>query len=202
MSLSLHSSTEALTSAKRGSEKDRDIDPETSSMGESSARMSSRPPVTAVSPRSAARSRQPCEPINHAKESVCKSRRPGTSRGSRIFAKETLFGAPGIPATALVWLETAKMRPSSTSRGPLLLVRPPLLLLLHVGRISWSRPERRLATENAPGGDNFSCEIERWTGGSQRNVQTYTQNPQMSSRARKIAPDPGAGRALASHAHR
>src|SRR5882672_11828412 len=33
MSLSLQSSTEALTSSKRGSENDRDIDPEKSSMG-------------------------------------------------------------------------------------------------------------------------------------------------------------------------
>ena len=45
MSLSLHSSTEALTSSKRGSEKDRDMEPEKSSMGEISVRISSRPPV-------------------------------------------------------------------------------------------------------------------------------------------------------------
>jgi hypothetical protein len=39
MSLSLHSSTEALTSSKRGSEKDSDIEPEKSSIGEISSRI-------------------------------------------------------------------------------------------------------------------------------------------------------------------
>ena len=37
--------------------------------------------------------------------------------GSVIFAKEYRSGAPGISAIDLVWRETAKMRPSSTSRG-------------------------------------------------------------------------------------
>ena len=37
--------------------------------------------------------------------------------GSLIFANEYRFGAPGILATDLVWRETAKMGPSSTSRG-------------------------------------------------------------------------------------
>src|SRR6476620_2892743 len=142
MSLSLHSSVEAFTSSKRGSEKDRDIEPEKSSIGESSARMSSRPPEIALSPRAAARSRQLCAPINHSNESVCRSRSPGTSRGSRLFANETLFGAPGIPETALVWLETATLRPSSPSRGPLVLLRPPLYLL----RISLCTTRTKLVT--------------------------------------------------------
>src|SRR6266568_2765519 len=115
MSLSLHSSMEALTSSKRGSEKERDMDPEKSSIGESSSSTSSSPPNGLTSPRATAFSRHCGEPISQANESVCRSRRPGTSRGSRIFANDTLFGAPGIPA--LVWVETAKMRPSSTSRG-------------------------------------------------------------------------------------
>lgn len=55
--------------------------------------------------------------MSHANDSRCRSRRPGTGIGSLIFAKEYLFEAPGIPATALVWRETAKMGPSSTSRG-------------------------------------------------------------------------------------
>ena len=45
MSLSLHSSTGALTSSKRGSEKLSDIEPEKSSIGDSSASTSSRPPT-------------------------------------------------------------------------------------------------------------------------------------------------------------
>ncbi len=134
MSLSLHSSTEALTSSKRGSEKDRDIEPEKSSIGESSARISSRPPTTGPSPRSAAFARQRSEPINHSKESVCRSRSPGTSSGSRIFANETLFGGSGGDSGNCLGLaRDCKMRPSSTSRGPLQPVRPPLYLLLQWG---------------------------------------------------------------------
>lgn len=70
MSLSLHSSTEALTSSKRGSEKDSDIEPEKSSMGESSARTSSRPPTGFSSPRSMAACRHRSDPTSHSKESV------------------------------------------------------------------------------------------------------------------------------------
>ena len=51
MSLSLHSSTGALTSSKRGSENDSDIEPEKSSIGDSSASTSSRPPTGLTSPR-------------------------------------------------------------------------------------------------------------------------------------------------------
>ncbi len=95
MSLSLHSSTGALTSSKRGSEKDSDIEPEKSSMGESSSSTSSSPPLGATSPRAAAFSRHSGVPISHSKESVCTSSRPGTSSGSRSFAKEIRLGAPG-----------------------------------------------------------------------------------------------------------
>lgn len=35
--------------------------------------------------------------------------------GASILAKEYRCEAPGIPATELVWRETAKMGPSSTS---------------------------------------------------------------------------------------
>src|SRR6516165_3142574 len=128
MSLSLHSSTGALTSSKRGSEKDSDIEPEKSSMGESSSSTSSRPPLAATSPRAVAISRQRGEPINHSNESVCTSRSPGTSSGSRSLAKETRLGAPGTELLAelfgrpwrgllsvLLWRESAKMHPSSTS---------------------------------------------------------------------------------------
>ncbi len=58
MSLSLHSSTGALTSSKRGSVNDSDIDPEKSSIGDSSDSTSSRPPTGLTSPRAVATSRQ------------------------------------------------------------------------------------------------------------------------------------------------
>src|SRR4051812_40964676 len=95
MSLSLHSSSEALTSSKRGLEKDSDIDPEKSSIGEISPRISSRPDWVPGSP--CIRARQPSLPTSQSKESVCRARRFGTSSGSRILAKEIRGGAPGIP---------------------------------------------------------------------------------------------------------
>src|SRR4051812_13490234 len=117
MSLSLHSSMDALTSSKRGLEKDRLIEPEKSSIGESSVRISSRPDwAPAVS---AARLRHSSLPMSQSKDSVCRARRFGTSSGSRIFAKEVRGGAPGIPdlaspvrdcvERALPERETAKM---------------------------------------------------------------------------------------------
>ena len=53
MSLSLHSSMDALTSSKRGLEKDRLIEPEKSSIGDSSPRISSRPDCAVGSPSAA-----------------------------------------------------------------------------------------------------------------------------------------------------
>src|SRR5438132_3637079 len=119
MSLSLHSSMDALTSSKRGLEKDRLIEPEKSSIGLSSSRISSRPDVPGPF-CSAARERQASLPTSQSKDSVCNARRFGTSNGSRIFAKEVRAGAPGIPAL-LVELdlperETAKTRPSKDFR--------------------------------------------------------------------------------------
>src|SRR4051794_13952657 len=123
MSLSRHSSTEALTSSKRGSEKDSDIEPEKSSIGEISVRISSRPPIGFSSPASIRRWNQASLPTSHSKDWICRSRRSGTSRGSRIFAKVTRVGAPGklgLAETAagawvargLVARDEAKMRPS------------------------------------------------------------------------------------------
>src|SRR3954454_1804582 len=119
MSLSLHSSMDALTCSKRGLEKDRLIEPEKSSMGESSVRISSSPDW-ATPARSATRACQAPFPTSQSKDSVCNARRLGTSSGSRILAKEVRGGAPGIPAlpvpavdgTDLPERETAKMRPS------------------------------------------------------------------------------------------
>ena len=113
MSLSLHSASGALTSSKRGSVKLRDIEPEKSSIGDSSSSTSSRPLLGSTSPRALAISRHRGAPISQSKESVCTSSRPGTSSGSRSLAKEIRFGAPGTEFEELVvdllWLETAKM---------------------------------------------------------------------------------------------
>ncbi len=123
MSLSRHSSTEALTSSKRGSEKDSDIEPEKSSIGEISVRISSRPPIGFSSPASIRRWNQASSPTSHSKDWICRSSRSGTSSGSRIFAKVTRVGAPGkfglaetaagaVVARGLVARDEAKMRPS------------------------------------------------------------------------------------------
>src|SRR5581483_11925409 len=117
MSLSLHSSMGALTSSKRGLEKDRLIEPEKSSIGDNSVRISSSPDWAGV-PAWPDRACQAALPISQSNESVCRARRLGTSRGSRILAKEVRGGAPGIPDLLplgdwdLPERETAKMRPS------------------------------------------------------------------------------------------
>src|SRR5947209_3786224 len=117
MSLSLHSSMDALTSSKRGLEKDRLMEPEKSSIGESSVRISSRPDCEPA----AARACHSSLPTSQSKDSVCNARRLGTSSGSRILAKEVRGGAPGIPDLVtdrvLPERETAKMRPSK-DMGP------------------------------------------------------------------------------------
>src|ERR671930_1978159 len=95
MSLSLHSSIEALTSSKRGLEKDRLIEPEKSSIGESSVRISSSP--ERAFDLASLRACQASLPISQSKDSVCRARRFGTSSGSRILAKEVRGVAPGIP---------------------------------------------------------------------------------------------------------
>src|SRR5689334_12543487 len=116
MSLSLHSSMDALTSSKRGLEKDRLIEPEKSSIGESSLRISSRPEDGEES--AVSRARHASLPTSQSKDSVCSARRLGTSRGSRILANDVRGGDPGIPNEVplaeldLPELETAKMRPS------------------------------------------------------------------------------------------
>src|SRR5690348_4626366 len=118
MSLSLHSSTEALTSSKRGSEKDSDMEPEKSSIGEISVRISSRPPTGFSSPASMRRWNHASSPTSHSNDWVCRSSRSGTRKGSRIFAKETRVGAPGrarwseVVAGVVVARDEAKMRPS------------------------------------------------------------------------------------------
>src|SRR6188768_1979929 len=104
MSLSRHSSSFALTSSNRGSEKDSDRLPEKSSIGEISSRISSRP----LGVGSSWRARQSGPPTSQANESVCRARRFGTSSGPRSLAKETRFGLPAVDLDMLV---TAKIRP-------------------------------------------------------------------------------------------
>src|SRR5438132_4601111 len=120
MSLSLHSSMDALTSSKRGLEKDRLIEPEKSSIGESSLRISARPDWAELSPST--RAFHASLPTSQSKDSVCSARRFGTSSGSRILAKDVRGGEPGMPndlpfaELALPERETAKMRPSKDYR--------------------------------------------------------------------------------------
>src|SRR6266550_579405 len=118
MSLSLHSSSEALTSSNRGLEKDSDIEPEKSSIGEISPRISSSPDWALGS--SVTRPRQRWLPTSQSNDSVCSARRLGTSSGSRILANEIRYGALGIPERSAVVVvpgrETAKMRPSEDRR--------------------------------------------------------------------------------------
>src|SRR3954470_12052713 len=93
MSLSLHSSSVYFGGSKRWSRNDKDIDPEKSSIGEISSKISSRPDFNG---RSSRRSLRPASarvfhaslPSSQSKDSVCKASRSGTSRGSRILAKE------------------------------------------------------------------------------------------------------------------
>src|SRR5215475_10946137 len=119
MSLSLHSSMDALTSSKRGLEKERLIEPEKSSIGEISPRISSSPDCGFWS--CATRARHASLPINQSNDSVCSARRFGTSSGSRIFANDVRGGAPGIPVPfacdVLPERETAKTRPSKDYEG-------------------------------------------------------------------------------------
>ena len=94
MSLSLHSSTEYLVGSNRWSRKLSDIEPEKSSIGEISSKISSRPDVVDRSSRPAStaswtRDCQASLPTSQSNEVVCRCRRFGTSRGSRIFANET-----------------------------------------------------------------------------------------------------------------
>src|SRR5918998_6368876 len=95
MSLSLHSSTEALTSSKRGSENDRAIEPEKSSIGEISSSTSARPPTGSSSPASMRRWNHSSAPTSHSNDWSWRSSRSGTASGSRIFANDGRAGAPG-----------------------------------------------------------------------------------------------------------
>src|ERR687883_1678302 len=98
MSRSLHSSIEYLGGSNRWSRNDSDMEPEKSSIGEISSKISSRPEVVGTScrPPSKADSTRACHlllPRSQSKLSVCRARRFGTSSGSRVFPKEKRPGA-------------------------------------------------------------------------------------------------------------
>src|SRR5580704_9234524 len=98
MSLSLHSSTEYLGGSNRWSRNERDMVPVKSSIGLISSKISSRPDCSGTSFKPASRAastraRQRSLPSSQSKDSVCRARRPGTSRGSLNRAKETRRGA-------------------------------------------------------------------------------------------------------------
>src|SRR6187431_780059 len=84
---------EYLTSSKRWSRKLSDIEPLKSSIGEISSKISSRPERsgTSLRPSAFAAATRACQrsfPRSQSKLSVWSARRSGTSRGSRIFAKD------------------------------------------------------------------------------------------------------------------
>src|SRR3954447_23652340 len=106
--------------SNRWSRKVRDIEPEKSSIGEISSKISSRPDLVGTScpPARAASTRafHALLPSSQSKLSVCNARRFGTSRGSLILAKEMRSGAvaaPGLVAEAV--REAAKRGPSEGS---------------------------------------------------------------------------------------
>ena len=110
-SRSLHSSSVIFASANSGSEKDRDMVPWKSSIGEISSKMSVRPEVTGTEWSSAAwasstRATQRSLPIRRSNDSVCSASRSGTSSGSEILAKEMRPAeAPDRGETVAVSLE-------------------------------------------------------------------------------------------------
>src|SRR5699024_11710160 len=99
-----------------GSETAGDMDPGRAWCGEMALSIASRPPAGWVVPRAAASGVHAAERMNRSNDSVWRSSSPGTGSGSESFANEALLGAPGTVETDVVWRETAKMGPSSTSR--------------------------------------------------------------------------------------
>src|SRR3954452_1827939 len=122
MSRSLHSSTEYLGSYNSGSENDSDMVCWKSSIGEISSKISARPDLPGSSSRpsaarAATRSFHFSLPSSQSKLSVWRARRLGTSRGSRIFAKEMRGGAVELELLMglLALREAAKRGPSEGS---------------------------------------------------------------------------------------
>ena len=123
MSRSLHSSMEYLAGSNRWSRNDRLIEPEKSSIGEISSKISSSPDFSFMSSRpcflpSARRAAQRSLPSSQSKLSVCRASRSGTSSGSRILAKE--IRPEAVRAVVTIWWavrEAAKDGPSTGRVG-------------------------------------------------------------------------------------
>src|SRR5680860_244 len=120
MSRSLHSSSGYLAGSNRWSRNDSDMEPEKSSIGEISSKISSRPEVEGTSSRPAARAcpTRSCQrwlPSSQSKLSVWSARRSGTSSGSRILANEM---RPVLLVVLFGWdLEWDSVR-EAAKRGP------------------------------------------------------------------------------------
>src|SRR5690349_1667470 len=106
-------------SSNRWSRNERDIEPEKSSIGEISSKISSRPERsgTSVRPASWAAATRACQrslPSSQSKLSVWRARRSGTSNGSRIWANDRRPEA--VRAVDTFWdavREAAKEGPST-----------------------------------------------------------------------------------------
>jgi len=104
-SFSLHSSDVYFGGSNLWSRKDSDIDPPKSSIGEISAKISSRPEVCGTSwcatfTAASTRARHRSFPSNQSKLSIWSPSRSGACRGSWIFAKDTLREAVRV---AMAW---------------------------------------------------------------------------------------------------
>src|SRR3954452_13965414 len=191
MSLSLHSSRDALTSSKRGLEKDSDIEPLKSSIGEISSRISARPPTASACSSGESVARHSGLPISQSNDAVCRASRSGTSRGSEIFANDTRSGAPGIfcwsalpdrgPVWGLGWVvlvgrEPAKMRPSKDLTTCGRWVRGFVLgrRRYRRGCPSGSGSPVRWSTGGLGNGSRAPLVTRRWRAGSQRAAQQET----------------------------
>src|SRR6476469_10124894 len=128
---------EYVTPSKRWSRKLSDIEPLKSSIGEISSKISSRPERSGTSSRPASRAvaTRCCQrslPRSQSKRSVWRARRSGTSRGSRILAKDRRPEA--VRADETVFFEVREAAKEGSFHGPG--GRAVALFLTH--RMSWS----------------------------------------------------------------
>ena len=152
-SLSLHSSTGALTSSKRGSEKLSDSVPAKSSIGDSSASTSSRPPTgfdVAALERlftPAVGADQPLERVGLNVEQPRNLERL-TELGEGNSVRCSRNGVVGDILT-LLWRETAKMHPSSTSCDDRMPGEGRTRTPRYLRRFGWLSPVRITDTRHA-----------------------------------------------------
>src|SRR6476620_9918105 len=163
-SRSLQDSIVLRVSSKRWSRNESDIEPEKSSIGEISSKISSRPERsgTSVRPASLARATRACQrslPSSQSKLSVWRARRSGTSRGSRIWANDRRPEA--VRAVDTFWdavREAAKEGPSTGLTELELSARPaPVTSGTWLGAATWSgHGSHREGSPRTPGLGNRS----------------------------------------------